>query len=41
MDAVLATLLPGESATFTVRADAALGPPALTSRPVLHCVDDI
>ncbi|WP_346536091.1 glycoside hydrolase family 2 protein [Micromonospora sp. DPT] len=41
VDRALVTLLPGESATFTVRADAALDPVALTARPVLRCVNDI
>lgn len=40
-DEALVTLLPGESATFTVRADAPLDPAALTTRPVLRCVNDI
>jgi len=35
------TLLPGESVTFTVRAAAALDPVALTTRPVLRCVNDL
>jgi beta-mannosidase len=34
------TLLPGESATFTIRATRELDPAALTSRPVLRCVND-
>ncbi|MGN9915176.1 glycoside hydrolase family 2 protein [Micromonospora palomenae] len=41
VDRALVTLLPGESATFTVRADTALDPGALTARPVLRCVNDI
>ncbi|MFG2056580.1 glycoside hydrolase family 2 protein [Micromonospora sp. NPDC048930] len=41
VDQALVTLLPGESATFTVRADAPLDPGALTRRPVLRCVNDI
>ncbi|GAB3172195.1 beta-mannosidase [Micromonospora palomenae] len=41
VDRALVTLLPGESATFTVRADTALDPVALTARPVLRCVNDI
>ncbi|WP_341719453.1 glycoside hydrolase family 2 protein [Micromonospora sp. FIMYZ51] len=40
VDDALITLLPGESATFTVRADAPLDPVALTSRPTLRCVND-
>jgi beta-mannosidase len=35
------TLLPGESATFTIRATKKLDPTALTSRPVLRCVNDL
>ncbi|MFF4892142.1 glycoside hydrolase family 2 protein [Micromonospora chersina] len=41
VDRALVTLLPGESATFTVHADAPLDPEALTRRPVLRCVNDI
>ncbi|MGY0003630.1 glycoside hydrolase family 2 protein [Micromonospora sp. I033] len=41
VDQALVTLLPGESATFTVHADAALDPAALTRRPVLRCVNDL
>ncbi|MEU5914030.1 glycoside hydrolase family 2 protein [Micromonospora sp. NPDC047527] len=41
VDNALVTLLPGESVAFTVRADTALDPAALTSRPVLRCVNDI
>ncbi|MEU9506387.1 glycoside hydrolase family 2 protein [Micromonospora sp. NPDC048170] len=41
VDEALVTLLPGESATFTVTADAPLDPAALTARPVLRCVNDI
>ncbi|MEH0840998.1 glycoside hydrolase family 2 protein [Micromonospora sp. CPCC 205711] len=41
VDEALVTLLPGESVTFTVRADAPLDPAALTARPVLRCVNDI
>ncbi|NES14083.1 MULTISPECIES: glycoside hydrolase family 2 protein [Micromonospora] len=41
VDQALVTLLPGESATFTVHADAPLDPVALTRRPVLRCVNDI
>jgi beta-mannosidase len=40
-DRALVTLLPGESATFTVRSDTALDPVALTTRPVLRCVNDL
>ncbi|MGC5050543.1 glycoside hydrolase family 2 protein [Micromonospora sp. DT48] len=40
VDTALVTLLPGESATFTVRADAPLDVAALASRPVLRCVND-
>ncbi|MEV4638659.1 glycoside hydrolase family 2 protein [Actinoplanes sp. NPDC049548] len=35
------TLLPGESATFRVRGARGLDPAALTSRPVLRCVNDL
>ena len=35
------TLLPGESVTFTVHSAQSLDPAALTSRPVLRCVNDI
>jgi beta-mannosidase len=41
VDDALVTLLPGESATFTVRTDQPLDPAALTSRPVLRCVNDL
>ncbi|MFI6262573.1 glycoside hydrolase family 2 protein [Micromonospora sp. NPDC051006] len=41
VDDALVTLLPGESATFTVRSGAALDPAALTTRPVLRCVNDL
>ncbi|MEV0156432.1 hypothetical protein AB0H57_22275 [Micromonospora sp. NPDC050686] len=41
VDQALVTLLPGESATFTVLAAAPLDPTALTARPVLRCVNDI
>ncbi|MFJ8577448.1 glycoside hydrolase family 2 protein [Micromonospora sp. NPDC093277] len=37
----LVTLLPGDSAAFTVRADVPLDPAALTRRPVLRCVNDV
>ncbi|WFE38817.1 glycoside hydrolase family 2 protein [Micromonospora sp. WMMD998] len=39
VDTALVTLLPGESATFTVRAPAPLDAAALTRRPVLRCVN--
>jgi beta-mannosidase len=35
------TLLPGESVTFTVRGASGLDPAALTTRPVLRCVNDL
>jgi beta-mannosidase len=35
------TLLPGESCTFTVHSDKPLDPIALTTRPVLRCVNDL
>lgn len=35
------TLLPGESATFRVRGATGLNPAALTTRPVLRCVNDL
>ncbi|TDB77303.1 glycoside hydrolase family 2 protein [Micromonospora sp. KC723] len=41
VDQALVTLLPGESTTFTVTAGGPLDPAALTSRPVLRCVNDI
>ncbi|MFY1633423.1 glycoside hydrolase family 2 protein [Solwaraspora sp. WMMB335] len=46
VDRALVTLLPGESTTFTVTGGAGLDPArldpaALTSRPVLRCVNDI
>ncbi|PWU52806.1 beta-mannosidase [Micromonospora globispora] len=41
VDQALLTLLPGESATFVVRAGGPLDPAALTARPVLRCVNDI
>ncbi|MDG4767302.1 glycoside hydrolase family 2 protein [Solwaraspora sp. WMMD406] len=41
VDQALVTLLPGESAVFTVRGAADLDPAASTSRPVLRCVNDI
>lgn len=41
VDRALVTLLPGESATFTVTTKAALDPDQLTRKPVLRCVNDI
>ncbi|MCI4064670.1 glycoside hydrolase family 2 protein [Micromonospora sp. R77] len=41
VDQALVTLLPGESVTFAVHADRPLDPTALTTRPVLRCVNDI
>ncbi len=41
VDIALVTLLPGESTTFTVSAKTALDPVALTTPPVLRCVNDI
>ncbi|GIH12690.1 glycoside hydrolase family 2 protein [Rugosimonospora africana] len=41
VDDALVTLLPGESATFTVRSARPLPVPDLLSRPVLRCVNDI
>ncbi|RKN49410.1 glycoside hydrolase family 2 protein [Micromonospora endolithica] len=41
VDEALVTLLPGESATFTVRSGTPLDPAALTTRPVLRCVNDM
>jgi beta-mannosidase len=41
VDDALVTLLPGESATFRVRTGQHLDPSALTSRPVLRCVNDL
>jgi beta-mannosidase len=35
------TLLPGESVTFTVRGASGLDPAALTTRPILRCVNDL
>ncbi|MDY7086318.1 MAG: glycoside hydrolase family 2 protein [Actinomycetota bacterium] len=35
------TVLPGESVTFTVSSPSLLDPEALTSRPVLRCVNDM
>ncbi|GAA4163150.1 glycoside hydrolase family 2 protein [Phytohabitans flavus] len=41
VDELLVTLLPGESATFAVTGASTLDGPALTSRPVLRCVNDV
>jgi beta-mannosidase len=41
VDEAMVTLLPGESATFTVSTTAALDPALLTVPPVLRCVNDI
>ncbi|MFY1655220.1 glycoside hydrolase family 2 protein [Solwaraspora sp. WMMB762] len=41
VDRALVTLLPGESTEFVVRTGVDLDPAALTSRPVLRCVNDI
>jgi beta-mannosidase len=41
VDQALVTLLPGESAVFTVASGRDLDPVALTRRPVLRCVNDI
>jgi beta-mannosidase len=41
VDQALVTLLPGDSAMFTVRADTPLDLAALTRHPVLRCVNDI
>jgi beta-mannosidase len=41
VDRALVTLLPGESATFTVTGVAGIEPAALTAPPVLRCVNDI
>jgi len=40
-DDALVTLLPGESATFTIRTGATLDPGALATHPVLRCVNDV
>jgi beta-mannosidase len=40
-DKAAVTLLPGESVTFSINADAALDPAALSTRPVLRCVNDL
>ncbi|HUH08169.1 MAG TPA: hypothetical protein VML96_10225, partial [Egibacteraceae bacterium] len=41
VDDMLITLLPGESATFSVRADGLSSPAGLLSPPVLRCVNDV
>ncbi|MEU1683882.1 glycoside hydrolase family 2 protein [Micromonospora sp. NPDC005707] len=41
VDQALVTLLPGDSVAFTVTADIPLDPAALTTRPVLRCVNDL
>jgi beta-mannosidase len=41
VDRALVTLLPGESATFTVTGSLGIDPAALTTRPVLRCVNEI
>jgi len=41
VDDALVTLLPGELATFTVGTSQPLDQAALTSRPVLRCVNDV
>ncbi|WP_213454182.1 glycoside hydrolase family 2 protein [Rhizomonospora bruguierae] len=41
VDRALVTLLPGESVTFGVTGAVGLDPVALTSRPVLRCVNDL
>jgi beta-mannosidase len=41
VDEAPVTLLPGETATFTVRGAGALDRTALTTRPVLRCVNDL
>ncbi|MGK5678864.1 glycosyl hydrolase 2 galactose-binding domain-containing protein [Actinoplanes sp. URMC 104] len=40
-DLAAVTVLPGESVTFTIRSQQPLDPAALTSRPVLRCVNDL
>jgi beta-mannosidase len=40
-DDAMITLLPGETATFTVRTSGHVDPAALTARPVLRCVNDM
>jgi beta-mannosidase len=41
VDRALVTLLPGETAVFTIRSPQPLDPEALTTRPVLRCVNDV
>jgi beta-mannosidase len=41
VDDALVTLLPGDSATFTVHTISAMDPAPLTAPPVLRCVNDI
>ncbi len=41
VDEALVTLLPGESAVFTVTGATELGPGALTTKPVLRCANDL
>ncbi|HLL67394.1 MAG TPA: glycoside hydrolase family 2 protein [Micromonosporaceae bacterium] len=41
VDEQLVTLLPGETAVFTVRSEQALDPAALTTIPVLRCANDL
>jgi beta-mannosidase len=41
VDQAMVTLLPGESVTFSIRTTETLDPVALTTRPVLRCVNDI
>jgi beta-mannosidase len=41
VDDALITLLPGETATFTVHTDVSLPEAELTRRPVLRCVNDL
>jgi beta-mannosidase len=41
VDEAMVTLLPGQTATFAVRAAGPLPPDALTRRPVLRCVNDV
>jgi beta-mannosidase len=41
VDRALVTLLPGETAVFTIRSPRPLEPEALTTRPVLRCVNDV
>ena len=41
VDSALVTLTAGESHTFVVQTAGELDPAALTSRPVLRCVNDL